>query len=507
MNIAQLSLKNIEQFGEYPFLTYNNETVTNVQLDEKVNRFAHYLVENDVRENDRVIVILPNLPDVLISYQAILKIGAIVVPTNVSLSIDNLQHIVENSEPKFIITDSTNEQKVKQAVKNTSLYPNFYIVDLEEGDLSQLEKKSFPVVTKDKEDVAAIVYTSGTTGTPKGAMITHDNLRCVEMELQALGILDEYGRVRPEERVRMLVSLPISHIYGLTVTMMSYRAGTEIYLMNRFDLEETFTLIDRHKITLFAGVPTMYYWMAQVPEAKHFDFSSVKHWISGADSLSASIREQFEQTFNTKVIEGYGLTESTASFALQRPNEQIKVNSVGRVVPQAKVKVLDDDGNKLPTGEIGELAIKGRNVMKGYYKLETETREVLQDGWLLTGDVGYIDEDGHIFIVERKNDLIIRGGFNIYPQEIENVLMTHPAVLEAGVVGKPNVDLGEVVSAFVTLKEDASVTEAELMSFSEKHLAKFKVPEHINFVEELPKNDLGKVLRRQLKEKFKEELR
>lgn len=499
MNVAQASLENLERYGEYSFLLFQEKAFTNKELNKKANQFAHHLMNSGIAEDDRVIVILPNLPDVLVSYQAILKIGAIIVPINLSLSESEIQYIVENCEPKMVITDSENEQKIKRSIKSIKNKPIIQLVDAPSHEQSVLEDLDLKIKQKDKHDVAAIIYTSGTTGKPKGAMITHDNLSAVKMELQALGLLNSDGTRPIDNQTTMLVSLPISHIYGLTVTMMAYTLGAKIVLMPRFDLEKTFQMIQNEKINLFAGVPTMYLWMAQFAEAKNYDVSSVKYWISGAAPLPEDVRNRFEQTFNTKIIEGYGLTESTASFALQRLERPIKPNSVGQLIPDAEIKVFDEHGRALDIGEIGELAIKGRNVMKGYFRMEEETKKVLKDGWLMTGDVGYIDEDGDIFIVERKKDLIIRGGFNIYPREVEEVLIQHPAVLEAGVIGVPNQDLGEVVKAFVTLNPGQTVDKKTLLQYCEQNLAKYKVPEYIDFVDELPKNDLGKVLRRELK--------
>lgn len=497
MNIASMAHKNIEQYGEYPFITYKGEHCTNVELDQKSSNLAAYLHQCGLGEDDRVLIMLPNMPEVLISYQAALKNGAVIVPVNDSLNHHEVQYVVNHAEPTFIITNEANTCKMPTSSKDV---PKIIVVDtpIIQQILQQTDVAQFDIVHKHKDDVAAIIYTSGTTGVPKGAMITHGNIHSVHMELQALELLGESLNSLVALGFPMLVVLPISHIYGLTVTMMSYLVGARIVLMPRFDMDELFHLIKTEKIQLFSGVPTIFYRMAQYSEVNKVDVASVKYWISGAAPLSEEIRAFFEKAFQTKMLEGYGLTESTSSFALQRLHA-VKPKSVGKPFPNSEVDVFDEHYNKLPKGSVGELGIKGPNVMKGYYKMDTETDQVLRDGWLMTGDIGYVDEHDDIYLVDRKKDIIIRGGFNVYPTEVEKILNEHPSVIEAGVVGMEHADMGETVKAFVALQPGKIVTKDALIQYCKEKLASYKVPEDIDFLPELPVNELGKVVRKELR--------
>lgn len=493
MNIAEMAVKNIEKYGEYPLVTYENENFTNKELEQMSNQLALYLQKENLKEDDRVLIMLPNIPEVLISYQAVLKNGGVIVPINESLNKREVEYVIHHSEPTHVITNLANEQKVSGNVE-------VILIDSQEmkNVLKKKDVQAMEVVSKHKDDVAAIIYTSGTTGVPKGAMITHGNIHSVHMELQALHLLGEDHNSLVELGFSILVVLPISHIYGLTVTMMSYLIGSRIVLMNRFDMDEIFRRIEQENIRLFSGVPTIFYRMAQYGAVNHVDVSSVKYWISGAAPLSEEIRTYFENQFGTKLLEGYGLTESTSSFALQR-QDSIKPKSVGKAFPESEVAVFDEDYRMLPEGSVGELAIKGPNVMKGYYKMDTETDLVIREGWLMTGDIGYVDDDGDIFIIDRKKDIIIRGGFNVYPAEVEKVLNEHPDVLEAGVVGMEHADMGETVKAFVALKPGIVTSKEELLEFCKEKLATYKVPEDIAILPELPVNQLGKVVRKELR--------
>lgn len=506
MNIANLLIQNIEKFGEYPFLDFGETTYTNLDIHNQSNRLAKGLLQFGAQKDDRILVMLPNTPEVLISYQAILKIGCIVVPVNYSLTSDEVQYIIEHCEPKLVITNEEISEKIKTAMERSEVKCTILLTDGNDDDANLLEKliqENKPIeeiAERSKDDVATIIYTSGTTGNPKGAMITHGNVYFDSRNgAEALGLMSSKGENLAGDDFSILVVLPISHIYGLTVTIMSYLLKAKLVLLSRFVPDEILQLIESKQIKMFSGVPTMYQFMASHSGDRKYNVSSVKLWLSGASALSKETRRAFEGQFDVTIIEGYGLTESTSSFSVQHADRPIKENSVGQALPNVEVNVFDSAGNILESGTIGELAIKGPNVMKGYYRMEKETAEVLKDGWLLTGDIGYIDEDGDIFIVERKNDLIIRGGFNIYPSEVEEVLLEHPSVSDVGVIGIPDLEFGETVKAFVVLKPEQDVSKQALIEFCEGKLATYKIPENIEFIEELPKNDLGKILRKELR--------
>ncbi|HZW67973.1 MAG TPA: AMP-binding protein [Pseudogracilibacillus sp.] len=498
MNIAHMINKNIEEYGEYPLISFNNTNFTNVEINKRANQLAKSLRDKGIVEDDRVLVMLPNIPDVLISYQAVMRLGAIIVPISDSLNKHEVDYVIQNCEPTAVITNDVNASKITTEAYD---YLKQLIIINHDDVQAHLQAPSdewVEIVEKQKDDVVAIIYTSGTTGLPKGAMITHGNIYSVHMEVQGLGLLDKNQKSTVETGFSMLVVLPISHIFGLTVTMMSYLIGARIVLMPRFELEEMFTLIEKENIRLLSGVPTIFYRMAQYAESVNVNVSSVDYWITGAAPLSEDVRAYFENVFQKRLLEGYGLTETTSSFALQRP-DSIKVNSVGKSFPESEVAVFSEEGEKLPKGSIGELAIKGPNVMKGYYKMPRETEETIRDGWLMTGDVGYIDEDNDIFIIDRKKDIIIRGGFNVYPVEVEKVLQQHPDVAIAGVVGEDNDELGEVVKAYVTVHPGKIVREEDIILYCKDKLSSYKTPESVVFLPELPINELGKVVRKKLR--------
>ncbi len=506
MNVAQVWRENIERYGEYRTLSFAQRDFTNVELDKMASSFAGGLKKRGLQENDRVVVILPNTPEVLISYHAIVKTGAVIVPVTYSLSSSEIQYIVKDCEPRMIIADQSAAGKVEQAIECLASKPIIIHIDGPEDEpnrMSAIIDSSEPytdICKREVEDLAAIIYTSGTTALAKGAMITHGNIYAgPRLELQALGLLSPEGQTLVERNFSMLVVLPISHIYGLTMTVMAYVLGARIVLLSRFDAKQVVSLIEEEQIHQFAGVPTMFHRFSENSEKYGCDLSSVKYWVSGGAPLPHEVRLQFEQRYQAKIIEGYGLTESTSGFALQRLDKPQKANSVGQALPGVEVMVVDENNNRLGCGAIGELAIKGPNVMKGYYRMEEETAKVIQQGWLLTGDVGYIDEDGDIFLVERKKDMIIRGGFNVYPKEVEHVLMNHPAIMEAGVIGVSDQEMGEIVKAFVVLKSGMDASETEVIDFCKRFLAKYKVPQYVEFISALPKNDLGKVLRKELR--------
>ncbi len=358
---------------------------------------------------------------------------------------------------------------------------------------------AFLMIAQPDDATAAILYTSGTTGNPKGVMLSHFNL-CIEGRADTLstGILDDDGN-QLVNQVHILGILPFSHVFGFTMAGLTFLTGGTIFLMSGFNMEKILTSIQENEITIFFGVPTMFAWLAVFPDVEKYDTSSVVRWFSGSAALTSEIRNSFEKRYNTTILEGYGLTETATGFCSQRHDRPIKAGSVGQIMPGAEIRVVNDEGRPLPPGQVGELTIKGPNVMKGYYKNKEETAQVLKDGWFYTGDMGYMDEDGDLFIVDRKKDLIIRGGFNVYPSEVEDVLCSHPDISDAGVIGVPDKDYGEQVCAFVVLKDGSLTSKKDIQSFCRESLAKYKVPRYIEYCDSLPKNELGKTLRRELK--------
>ncbi|NLV16454.1 MAG: long-chain fatty acid--CoA ligase [Syntrophomonadaceae bacterium] len=505
MNFVHLLQDNIKKYGEHVFLSYEGQEYTNIETERLSNCLARGLMEKGLQKDDRVVIFFPNRPEVCISQLAILRAGGIVVPVNPSLSPQELSYILGHSEARMIITSAELIENVRSAKELSSASPLIIMVgeDRQEDSVSfddcYAADDAFLMIDQPDDATAVIMYTSGTTGTSKGVMLSHYNVYMQgHIDMQACGIIDENGN-RLRENTNTICVLPLSHVYGFSVMAVVLLAGSTMFIVSHFDVEQIFQTIQDNKIAGFPAVPTMYAWFAVYPGLEKYDVSSVDQWLAGSSALSGEIREAFEKRFNTKIYDAYGLTETVTGVSMQRFDRPTKVGSVGPAVPFVSLSIFDDDWQPLPIGEVGEIAVKGPNVMKGYYKNEEETARVLKDGWLRTGDMGYLDEDGDLFIVDRKKDLIIRGGFNIYPSEVERVLYGHPDISDAGVIGVPDKDYGEQVCAIVVLKEGATAGKKEVQSFCRERLAKYKIPRFIEFSDSLPKNDLGKTLRRQLR--------
>lgn len=507
MNFVSLAIDNIKKYGEYIYLTFQGQEYTNVEIDRLSNRLAHGMRNRGLKEDDRVMVFMTNVPEILITYEAILRSGATIVPANPALSSQELSYIIDHSEPFIIITSPALLETVRKAKEIASTKPLVIVNGAQSSgeDFISFEEcyadnDEFLMVDRADDDTAVIIYTSGTTGTPKGVMISHSNLYTKSQgDSQSVGLIDANGD--PLMEVIQCVVLPFSHVYGLMTMGCSWVFGGKIFLMPSFNVEQIFRCIDENKITFFGGVPTMFAWFAMFPDAEKYDTSSVVRWVSGGAPLSQEVRNAFEKRFNAKIMEGYGLTESVSGNTQQRFDRPSKPGSVGPATPGTEIRIVDEEGQPLPSGQIGEIVIKGPYVMKGYYKNEEETARVIKDGWLHTGDVGYMDEDGEVYIVDRVKDMIIRGGFNIYPNEVEKALLSHPDIVDAGVLGVPDSAYGEQVCAFVVPKEGAELSKADILAFCRKNLAKYKVPRYIEFCDAIPKNPLGKVLRREMKSK------
>ena len=347
------------------------------------------------------------------------------------------------------------------------------------------------VVDREPDDTAVILYTSGTTGTPKGAELTHQNL-CATARSRATCTGSASEAVT-------LGALPLFHSFGQTCALnATIAAGGTLTLIPRFDPDKALEIIQRDKVNLFEGVPTMYSAMFHLDGRDQFDTSTLELCVSGGSAMPVELMRGFEEAFGCKILEGYGLSESSPVASFNRPDRERKPGSIGIPIEGVEMKVIDDDGNDVEQGEVGEIVIRGHNVMKGYWNKPDETGETLVDGWLHTGDMAKIDEDGYFFIVDRKKDLIIRGGYNVYPREVEEVLYEHPAVREAAVIGVKDDKLGEEVGAAVALKDGEDVSAEELRDFVKEQVAAYKYPRRVWFVDDLPKGPTGKILKREI---------
>jgi long-chain acyl-CoA synthetase len=491
MNLAALGEESVRRFGEYPALAFDGRELTNVDQQRAASRLAHALRRLGVGPGDRVVVMLPNCPEVLQAYAAILKLGAVLVPVIFLLSPDEVRHILAHAEAKVVITAPELAWKAEGWRGSVVLVGGEAPGALAYEGLVAREPDAFTTVDRADGDLAVILYTAGTTGQPKGVALSHGNLAANARSTASLYELDR-------ERWALAV-LPLSHSYGLTVMNAGNVLGTRAVLLRWFTPEAVLAAIEKYRAHQMAGVPTMYVYLLHYPEADRFDTSSMLLWGSGAAPLPVEIVAPFEKRFGGRLLEGYGLTEASPVVSTHRYSGVHKLGSVGQAIPGVEVRILDDDDRPLPTGEAGEVCVRAPGVMLGYYRMPDESARALRNGWLHTGDVGRLDEDGFLFILERTKDLIIRGGLNVYPREVEDVLYAHPTVAEAAVVGVADPLMGEEVLAFVVLRPGAAATGDELAAFCQQHLARFKCPKQVRFVDALPKSPVGKILRKELR--------
>lgn len=482
------------------------------EFDGSVAKFAGALQSLGIQKGDHVGFLLSNTPHFMIALYATMRVGATAVPINPIYTPDEIAYIVKDSDAKAVIALDALLPLVEKA---HGALPSVEAYIICETDPSAAEKMAqLPDAVKPKvhsftqllmaspafegsaelqgDDVAVILYTSGTTGKPKGAMLTHENLYSNARDI------GDYLQMNADDRI--VATLPVFHVFALTVVVNApLLIGATIILVPRFNPAEVFESIKSQRATVFAGVPTMYNFMYQYPQAKTEDFATVRLAISGGSALPVALLHNFEDKFQVRVSEGYGLSEASPVTCFNPIDRDRKAGSIGTSIVNVENKVVNELGEEVPVGEVGELIVRGPNVMKGYYKLPEETAAALRDGWLYTGDLAKVDEEGYFYIVDRKKDMIIVGGFNVYPREVEEVLFAHPGIVEAAVVGLPDPNFGESVNAYVVLK-DASLTPADLEAYCAEHLAKYKVPRHFEILEELPKNTTGKILRRSLKD-------
>ncbi|MBU2646459.1 AMP-binding protein, partial [bacterium] len=439
MNLVQLADQNIEKFGEIPKVIYDDITYTNLQLIKKANQLAHGLIDLGIKPGDKVLVLLLNSPDVLVSYQGILRAGASIIPVIFLLGPKEVGHILKNSEASAIITTKSFLENVNQAREGIESLKHVILVEDEAipgtttlTALIQNRPDEKPALEIRDEDNAVILYTSGTTGVPKGVMLSHKNLYANAVSSYKL------DPDRSPDDVGLFV-LPLSHSYGLTVMNVGFMFPNMSVMIPWFDLETACRLIEKYKVVGFAGVPAIFSMFVNTPDVvDKYDLSSLTECASGSAPLPVEILKGFEKKFGCIILEGYGLSEASPIVSAHYKGRERKVGSIGQPLPDVAVKIVDQDGKELPVNAVGELIVRGANISQGYYRMPDKTAETFVDGWLYTGDMAKIDEDGYIFIVDRKKDLIIRGGFNILPRDIEEVLHQHPAVMEAAVIGVPD---------------------------------------------------------------------
>ncbi|MFX4261872.1 long-chain-fatty-acid--CoA ligase [Pelotomaculum propionicicum] len=457
------------------------------QLQRKVSQYRSYLYALGVRGHDNVALYARNSAEFIFSYMAIASLGGVVVPLNTMLTPREIAFILKDAEVKHVITDK--DINFSGQFEEGSGPPiKVFIADIEKETADKRYPDPSAVLIKES-DPCVILYTSGTTGRPKGALLSHNNL---VSNARAFSEATESG---PDDNT--LCVLPMFHSFGWTCTIATpLYNGASITIVETFLPKDVIATIRDHGITLVAGVPAMYNFYTSL--AKPEDLAGVRLFVSGGASLPMEILERFHEKTKKHVIEGYGLSEASPVVAFN-PLSLTKPGSIGLPVLDNKVKIFDNNGNEMGCREIGELLVQGPNVMLGYYNLPAETAEALRDGWLYTGDLAYIDEDGYIFIVDRKKDMIIVSGLNVYPREVEEILYQYPAIKEAAAIGVPDKSRGESVRAYVVLKEDMKLDKKDLMAFLKSNLAQFKLPREIVEIDSLPKNATGKILKKELR--------
>ena len=536
-----LLLDTARRYPEHMATVFKGGKLTFREYNALIDRLAAALQKMGVKKGDRVAIHLPNCPQFPISYYAVLRIGGIVVPCNPLYTAREMRHQLKDSGAEIIITLTAMYPTIKQIRGETDLRhvivakiktffpPSLRIlftllkekksghwVDIS-GDanthwfqdiLASAPPKPEPVELS-QDDTAVLMYTGGTTGVSKGAQLTHKNVLVNAYQCKV------WLNAREAQEV-VMTALPLYHSYAMTTCMNlgTIMAATMVLIPDPRDLEDVLKSIDKYKPTLYPGVPAMYVAINNYPDLSKYDVSSLKACISGAAGLPVEVQQRFQELTGARLVEGYGLSEASPVTHANPIFGENRVGTIGVPWPDTEAKIVDaDTGEKtLGPGEVGELCVRGPQVMKGYWNMPTETANVLwpdPDGggpWLHTGDIAMMDEDGYFQIVDRKKDMIIAGGFNIYPRDVEEVLYEHPKVKEAVVAGIPDPYRGETVKAYIVLKEGETATEEEIRNFCKGRMAKYKVPTHVEFREELPKTIVGKVLRRLLVEEEKKKL-
>ncbi len=469
----------------------DNAAMTYRALDEASASVAGFLHERGLTPGDRVGIMMPNVAEVPVVYYGILRAGGVVVPMNPLLKGREVAYYLGDSGAGLVFAWHAFAAEARAGAEQAG------------AELIVVDQAGFPgllasvapapqVTGRGDEDTAVILYTSGTTGRPKGAELTHGNL-ISNTEIARTDIV----RARPEDVI--FGGLPLFHVFGQTVALnVAVASGACLTLLPRFDAAHALRIIAGHRVTVFEGVPTMYVALLHQPDRADYDVSALRTCISGGAALPVEVLRGFEYAFGCTVLEGYGLSETSPVASFNHPARERKPGSIGTPIRGVLMRVVDNSGHEVALGEVGEIVIRGPNVMKGYWQRPEATAEAILDGWFHTGDLARVDEDGYFYIVDRKKDMIIRGGYNVYPREIEEVLYEHPAVAEAAVIGLAHPALGEEVGAAVVLKPGASVSAEELRDYVKAQVAAYKYPRHVWIADALPKGPTGKIQKRDI---------
>jgi len=499
LNLASIIDRAALNFAEKTAVVQDKNHYTYARLKSATESVASYLRGLGVRRGDRVAVYMPNRPEWVAAYYGIIRLGAVAVCVSSAYKQKEVTHLLNDSLVSQVITceellPQVPERDAVPSVADVVVWENDHVL-ASIFDINSTEHKPFSPVDCDLNDECAILFTGGTTGIPKGAMLTHCSI------LYSAQNVCYHERAVPGDVA--LCFLPLNHVFGGVHIMNStfYGCGT-LVLHKSFDMDRLLSSVHNEKITRFYSVPTVFIRLLNSADSRKY-LKSVNYCFSAATSMASEIVRQWQEKFNLTIHEAYGMTE-TSSLVTFNHLYRHKIGSVGTPAGIVEVKILDEENNEVPSGETGEIVIRGPNIMKGYFNKAEETGKVLRNGWLHSGDIGRIDEDGYLYIVDRIKDLIISGGLNVYPTEVEEILYTHTAVEECAVVGMPHTEYGEAVSAFVKKKQGTECSEEDLIAYCKKHIASYKSPKTILFVEELPKSPAGKILKREIRKSFSE---
>jgi long-chain acyl-CoA synthetase len=489
-NFAQVIASRLEEDAERPAVKFEDLVLSYGALDQAAQRAAGLLSAYGVKAGDRVGLQMPNVPYFPIVYLGILRLGAVMVPMN---------PLLKDREVAYHLTDSGAHVMVgwygfKEALMGGCEAAGVQAIEVVPGEFEGLlgRAEAIGAITeRAREDAAVIVYTSGTTGTPKGALLTHANIFAGAQTGKEL-INAQPGGVA-------LAALPLFHIFGLNSIMnCTFYSRGMMTLVPRFEPEKVLEVMERDRVTTFGGVPTMYMALLHQPGREQRDVSSLDICVAGGAPLPVEVLHGFDEAFGTKILEGFGLSETTGMGTFNLPSRERKPGSIGLPVGGTEIKLVDDAGDEVPQGERGEIVMRGPFVMSGYWGRDDATEQAIRDGWFYTGDIGSADEDGYLYVVDRKKDMILRGGYNVYPRELEEVIYGHPDVLEAAVVGVPDAALGEEVGAAISLRPGSTQTAESLQEYLRERVAAYKYPRLIWFLDELPKGPTGKILKREI---------
>lgn len=483
INLIQLLRDSVQKYGDRTALISDKQYITYSQLNRAINSVAGIIKQSGIGKGDNVALMLPNIPEFVYSYFGALKNGAAIVPLNTSSTSFELTYLLNNSDSKILITQTSQIKKYQEAKDKLLSCHQVIAVDSlnQNGELfagADSDDSSFCSDKITPEDPAVIIYTAGLTGNPLGALLTHHNL-CEE-----LNMIQPIFRRGPDDVGLCLI--PLFHSFGATVNMLNViQAGCSTVMMDRLTMDSLFGAIERERITYIAAVPRLYIGMILYEKASKYDLSSLKVCVTGGSAMPPEFIPVFEQKFNVRILEGYGLTEASPACSFNRIENVAKPGSIGIPLTGIDIKIVDESGRELPRNEIGEVVVRGGNVMKNYYKDDAATASVIKDGWLYTGDLGRMDEENYIFLTGLKKRMIITSGFNVYPREVETVLNMHPAVQVSRILGKPDLMRGELVKAEVVLKEGYSPDDKEIIRYCKVYLSNYKVPREIEFVKAL----------------------